>query len=108
MRPLHFTCVVSCAGLAYNQVPGASLGDVYGPGNFASGYLYAATALWEGGLGDAIEQQIEEGCRSITIAGASLGGAVAQLLAVRIEVRQGQWRAGSLWCRRWSAEMMQA
>jgi hypothetical protein len=43
--------------------------------------------VWAGGLGETIEREIAGGCRSITVAGYSLGAAVAQLLAVRIEVR---------------------
>lgn len=75
------------AGLAYNQVEGATAGLAYGPGKFAAGYFYATQAVWAGGLGEAIEREIADGCRSITVAGYSLGAAVAQLLAIRIEVR---------------------
>lgn len=99
--PLHdFTPVQEClhaptcacpacwlAGLAYNQVEGATAGLAYGPGKFSAGYFYAAQAVWAGGLGETIEREIAGGCRSITVAGYSLGAAVAQLLAVRIEVR---------------------
>lgn len=68
--------------LAYSQVVQPELG----PGNIAAGFALVAQTLWASGLGEAIRTEISKGCRSITIAGHSLGGAVAQLLAVRIEV----------------------
>lgn len=72
------------AGLAYNQGPGE-----FGPGNYSAGYAYVAQYLWSTGLGEVIAREIDNGCRSVTIAGHSLGGAVGQLLAVAIEV--GGW-----------------
>jgi hypothetical protein len=80
---------------------GADAGLAYGPGKFAAGYFYAAQAVWAGGLGETIEREIADGCRSITIAGYSLGAAVAQLLAIRIEVRpELSHTAGEVVCTR--------
>jgi hypothetical protein len=60
--------------------------DPFGPGKYAEGYAVLAQDLWVNGLRETIEREIDNGCRSITIAGHSLGAAVGQLLAVAIEV----------------------
>lgn len=59
----------------------------YGDGKISAGFYAVADGLWKRGLGAAVERELARGCRSITVSGHSLGGAVAQLLAVRIEVR---------------------
>jgi len=69
------------ADSAYKQVQQTELG----PGMISLGYAQIAQALWASGLGEAIHSEIRKGCRSLTIAGYSLGGAVGQLLAVQVE-----------------------
>lgn len=63
--------------------------ETFGPkdSQIHAGYLYAAEAVWYGGLDKLVTAEVEAGCRSVTLAGWSLGSAVAQLLAVSIEVR---------------------
>lgn len=78
-----FTVLLTTGG-AYKQVNEST--GLFGPGKYAEGYAYLAQYLWANGLRDTIEREIDNGCRSITIAGHSLGAAVGQLLAVAIEV----------------------
>lgn len=73
---------LSATDVSYNQVSDPT----FGPGKVSSGFYYAASTIWQSGLGTAVMSEIDAGCRSITVAGYSLGGAVAQLLAVKIEV----------------------
>lgn len=84
LRPCCCCCAAGPTGLSYNQIPSPE--EAYGPGNISAGAWYAAEAVWNGGLGDLIVEEVDEGCRSVTVAGVSFGGAVAQLLAMRIEV----------------------
>lgn len=65
----------------------------YGDGKISAAFYAVADGLWKGGLGAAVEREVSRGCRSITVSGHSLGGAVAQLLAVRIEVSSSQGRS---------------
>jgi hypothetical protein len=73
------------ADLTYNQISDPN----FGPGSFSAGFYTVAATIWLGGLEAAVKREIAAGCRSITLAGFSLGGSVSQLLAVRIEVRRG-------------------
>jgi pimeloyl-ACP methyl ester carboxylesterase len=86
---LIFSCMLpvatALADLIYSQLSDPT----YGPGMISAGFYTQAESLWKAGLGATIEREIARGCKSITIAGHSLGAAVAQLLAVRIEVSSG-------------------
>lgn len=70
------------ADVIYSQITDPT----YGPGMISAGFYSQAESLWKAGLGATVEREVARGCKSITIAGHSLGGAVTQLLAVRIEV----------------------
>jgi hypothetical protein len=79
---LNAACCNHLVDLIYSQL----YDPTYGPGKISAGFYTQAESLWKAGLGATIEREIARGCKSITIAGHSLGAAVAQLLAVRIEV----------------------
>ena len=71
----------------------------YGPGQIHNGFHTAAEEVWNGGLGQLLQQQLLSGAggeqgavaaiNSVVFAGHSLGGAVGALLAAKTDVSVG-------------------